>query len=185
MNTTPGRPQDGPRTAPAGTAPGRPRNVPRGPRDAPRRPPGGPKDVSGDILRTPGSSQEPPRTPPGRSQTLAGRPGTGAPEMHPRRSRNGPWMAPGRPQTRPARDLMTTAGQPQDGPRTAPDGSRSPQSALPQRALELFETMLHQGILPDVITYSALISACEKGALPQRALETSWRQCCTKASCPT
>ena len=37
-------------------------------------------------------------------------------------------------------------------------------------ALELFETMLHQCILLDVITYSALISACEKGTLPQRAL---------------
>ena len=31
--------------------------------------------------------------------------------------------------------------------------------------------MLHQGLLPDVITYNALISACEKGALPQRALQ--------------
>ena len=35
--------------------------------------------------------------------------------------------------------------------------------ALPQRALELLETMPHQGLLPNVITYSALISACEKG----------------------
>merc|ERR1711920_888232 len=31
--------------------------------------------------------------------------------------------------------------------------------------------MLHQGLLPNVITYNALISACEKGALPQRALQ--------------
>jgi len=45
------------------------------------------------------------------------------------------------------------------------------KGALPQRALELLETMRHQGLLPNVITYSALISACEKGALPQRALE--------------
>ena len=52
---------------------------------------------------------------------------------------------------------------------------------LPQRALELLETLLHQGLLPEVITYSALISACEKGTLPQRALEI-FRQCCTKAS---
>ena len=28
-----------------------------------------------------------------------------------------------------------------------------------------------KGLLPDVITYSALTIACEKGALPQRALE--------------
>ena len=31
--------------------------------------------------------------------------------------------------------------------------------------------MLHQGLLPDGITYIALVSACEKGALRQRALE--------------
>ena len=32
----------------------------------------------------------------------------------------------------------------------------------PKQALELFETMEEQAVLPDVITYSALISACEK-----------------------
>jgi pentatricopeptide repeat protein len=31
--------------------------------------------------------------------------------------------------------------------------------------------MQRQGVLPDVITYSALISACEKGKQPERALE--------------
>ena len=31
--------------------------------------------------------------------------------------------------------------------------------------------MLHQGLLPDGITYIALVSACEKGALRQRAPE--------------
>ena len=31
--------------------------------------------------------------------------------------------------------------------------------------------MLPQGLLPDVITYCAVISACEKATLPQRALE--------------
>ena len=31
--------------------------------------------------------------------------------------------------------------------------------------------MLHQGLLPDVTTYNALISTCEKGTLPQRALQ--------------
>ena len=29
----------------------------------------------------------------------------------------------------------------------------------------------HVGLLPDVITCNALISACEKGTLPQRALQ--------------
>ena len=33
--------------------------------------------------------------------------------------------------------------------------------------------MPHQGLLPDGITYSALVWACEKGTQPQRAL-TSW-----------
>ena len=31
--------------------------------------------------------------------------------------------------------------------------------------------MLHRGHLPNVITYNALISACEKGTLPQSALQ--------------
>ena len=31
--------------------------------------------------------------------------------------------------------------------------------------------MRHQGLLPDVITYNALISACEKGTLSERALQ--------------
>ena len=31
--------------------------------------------------------------------------------------------------------------------------------------------MRHQGLLPDVITYNALISACEKGTLSQGALQ--------------
>ena len=28
--------------------------------------------------------------------------------------------------------------------------------------------MLHQGLLPNVITYNALVSACEKGTLPYK-----------------
>jgi pentatricopeptide repeat protein len=40
-----------------------------------------------------------------------------------------------------------------------------------QRALEPFKAMRRQGVVPDVITYSALISACEKGTQPERALE--------------
>ena len=31
--------------------------------------------------------------------------------------------------------------------------------------------MKWQGVVPNVITYSALISACEKGKQPERALE--------------
>ena len=38
-------------------------------------------------------------------------------------------------------------------------------------ALELVEEMLRGRILPDVITYSAAISACEKGQQPQQALQ--------------
>ena len=44
------------------------------------------------------------------------------------------------------------------------------KGTLPQRALQLTETMWDQGLLPDVITYNALTSACEKGTSPQRAL---------------
>ena len=33
--------------------------------------------------------------------------------------------------------------------------------------------MQKQGQLPDVITYNAIISACEKGKKPERALELS------------
>ena len=42
---------------------------------------------------------------------------------------------------------------------------------LSQRGLEIFLTMLHQGLPPDVIFYNTLISACEKDTLPQRALQ--------------
>ena len=60
--------------------------------------------------------------------------------------------------------------------------------------------MLHRGLLPNVITYNALVSACEKGTLQYWALQMhqkkcvaafaleavhSWRQCCTKVSCQT
>merc|ERR1712183_743538 len=37
--------------------------------------------------------------------------------------------------------------------------------------MELFDKMQQQGPVPDVITCSALISACEKGSLPERAME--------------
>ena len=39
----------------------------------------------------------------------------------------------------------------------------------PERALQLFEAMKQQGVVPDEITYSALISACKKGKQPDLA----------------
>ena len=41
----------------------------------------------------------------------------------------------------------------------------------PQRALQLWEAMLHDGLLPAGSTYSALVSACGKGTQAQRALQ--------------
>ena len=42
---------------------------------------------------------------------------------------------------------------------------------VPQRALEIFETMKRDGVKPTVVTYSALISAAEKGQQWKLALE--------------
>ena len=42
---------------------------------------------------------------------------------------------------------------------------------MPRKALPLLCAMLHHGPLPDVFAYSALISACDKGRLPQGALQ--------------
>ncbi len=39
------------------------------------------------------------------------------------------------------------------------------------RALKIFEAMVQQGVMPDAITYSALISACEKGMQSRRAMK--------------
>ena len=36
--------------------------------------------------------------------------------------------------------------------------------------MQLFEGFRHQGIKPDIVTYSALISACEKGRDRKTAL---------------
>ena len=36
--------------------------------------------------------------------------------------------------------------------------------------MKVFKTMMRQGVIPDAITYSALISACEKGKQPEQAL---------------
>ena len=44
----------------------------------------------------------------------------------------------------------------------------------PERALEVFEAMLQQGVVADEITYGALISACDKGKQPEHALEIFW-----------
>ena len=55
---------------------------------------------------------------------------------------------------------------------------------LSQRALELYQTMLHQGLLLNVFTYNALISACKRGVC-RREPCSSWRRCCTKASIQT
>ena len=41
----------------------------------------------------------------------------------------------------------------------------------PERALELNEANQWQDVVPNVITYCALISACEKGKQPERTLE--------------
>ena len=37
--------------------------------------------------------------------------------------------------------------------------------------MEIFASMEHERVQPDVITYSSLISACKKGKNPERALE--------------
>ena len=36
--------------------------------------------------------------------------------------------------------------------------------------MELFDAMQQQVLVPDAITYSSLISACEEGSLPQWAI---------------
>ena len=45
------------------------------------------------------------------------------------------------------------------------------EGKLPERALELLAEMQGRGLDPNVITFSAAISACEKGQQPERALE--------------
>ena len=37
--------------------------------------------------------------------------------------------------------------------------------------MKVFEAMIRQGEVPNTITYNALISACEKGKLPEQALK--------------
>ena len=41
----------------------------------------------------------------------------------------------------------------------------------PHRALELLTEMGRRGVAPNVITYSAAVSACEKGSLWRQALQ--------------
>ena len=45
------------------------------------------------------------------------------------------------------------------------------KGTFPQRTFERFQAMLHHGVLPDAISYNALISACKKSTMPQRALQ--------------
>ena len=58
------------------------------------------------------------------------------------------------------------------------------RGTLPQRALQLRESMLRQGLLPDVIIYNAWISACKR-ARYRREPCSSESQCYAKASCQT
>ena len=44
-----------------------------------------------------------------------------------------------------------------------------PAERVPRRALQLFEATLYQDTMPDVLTYSAIISACDK--VPECALQ--------------
>ena len=57
-------------------------------------------------------------------------------------------------------------------PHRAPPPSRGRDNGkLPDRAREMCHARPGPGPLTDVITYNALISACEKGKQPERALE--------------
>ena len=47
----------------------------------------------------------------------------------------------------------------------------------PEQALETFQAMQRQGVVPDLIICNALISACEKGKQPERALEVFQALC--------
>ena len=55
-------------------------------------------------------------------------------------------------------------------PVLAKSGHLCEKGKQPEWALELFEAMQRQGVVPDVIAYSALISACEKGKQPGQTL---------------
>ena len=48
---------------------------------------------------------------------------------------------------------------------------RMSRGQTPQQALHLLQELQLRGLLPNVITYSAAISACEKGQRPQEALQ--------------
>jgi len=41
----------------------------------------------------------------------------------------------------------------------------------PERALKFFEVMKQRSVVPDVVAYNALISACEKANQLEKALE--------------
>ena len=77
------------------------------------------------------------------------------------------WSAPAK-RVRCSREPLEAI--PHSGP--MPDAQCLERGVLPQRALPLLETLLRQGLLPVVIPYSALISACGKGRQPQGALQS-------------
>ena len=57
------------------------------------------------------------------------------------------------------------------------------------RALQLLDAMQQEGLQPDVITGSALISACEEGTMADRSLQlfepcSSWMRCSSRDSSP-
>ncbi len=43
----------------------------------------------------------------------------------------------------------------------------------PEQALELLAGMKQEGVVPNVVTYNALLSACDKGGQPEQAREFS------------
>ena len=51
-------------------------------------------------------------------------------------------------------------------------GQRMQKGRMTERALQLFDGMRQQGLLSEVITYSALISAWEKCRMTKRALHS-------------
>ena len=51
----------------------------------------------------------------------------------------------------------------------------------PERAFEQVKAVHLQGMVPDIITYNALIGTCQKGKQPERALELFQAMQCQRA----
>ena len=122
---TPGRPQDGPGRDGPRSAPARPHGPPGRPQEATRSPQGRLRRPLEAPGRLSGGPQDAPRTVPDAPGPARDGNSRNAPKTLPERPRDAPRTAPDAPGPGP----MTTAGQPQDGPRTPPDGPRNPQSA--------------------------------------------------------